>query len=196
MEKSSILERIETIALFSLLNQSGFPVPAAEGTALPVFTDVFADIGDEQSLDESLSTFSGHMKNIARILENADKNTLVLLDELGSGTDPQDNNVIRVFSWEGRPESFEWDGSDEADNIVEDGTYEMLICSEDSAGNRCEVKIPGIISDTSVVKAFLTMESSAMSPNGDGKKDIQLFNVKLSPPEGVGKLALCHKERG
>ena len=87
---------LKTIALFSLLNQSGFPVPAAEGTALPVFTDVFADIGDEQSLDESLSTFSGHMKNIARILENADKNTLVLLDELGSGTDPQEGGAIAM----------------------------------------------------------------------------------------------------
>lgn len=87
---------LKTIALLSLLNQTGFPVPASDGTALPVFTGVYADIGDDQSLDESLSTFSGHMRNIARILEKADENTLVLMDELGSGTDPQEGGAIAM----------------------------------------------------------------------------------------------------
>ena len=87
---------LKTIALLSMLNQSGFPVPAKEGTMLPIFTNVFADIGDEQSLDESLSTFSGHMKNIAHALKNADKNSLILLDELGSGTDPQEGGAIAM----------------------------------------------------------------------------------------------------
>ncbi len=87
---------IKTVALFALLNQSGFPVPAAEGTRLPVFENVYADIGDEQSLEQSLSTFSGHMKNIAAAVREADSRSLVLLDELGSGTDPQEGGAIAM----------------------------------------------------------------------------------------------------
>ena len=87
---------LKTVALFSLLNQSGWPVPAAEPTVLPVFDYVGCDIGDEQSLDQSLSTFSGHMKNIAGILGSATERSLVLLDELGSGTDPQEGSAIAM----------------------------------------------------------------------------------------------------
>lgn len=87
---------LKTIALFAMLNQSGFPIPAAEGTRLPIFTNIFADIGDEQSLDQSLSTFSGHMKNIARAVTKADSGSLVLLDEFGSGTDPQEGAAISM----------------------------------------------------------------------------------------------------
>lgn len=85
---------IKTFALLAMLNQTGFPVPAAEGTRLPVFSSLFADIGDEQSIDQSLSTFSAHMKNIAAAVKHADENSLVLLDELGSGTDPQEGGAI------------------------------------------------------------------------------------------------------
>ncbi len=87
---------LKTLALFTALNQSGFPLPAAEGTALPLCSGIFADIGDEQSLDQSLSTFSGHMKNIGQMLEHSDGQSLVLLDELGSGTDPQEGGAIAM----------------------------------------------------------------------------------------------------
>lgn len=87
---------LKTFALLSMLNQSGFPIPADEGTCLPVFSNVFADIGDDQSLDQSLSTFSGHMKNIAQAVNSATDKTLILLDELGSGTDPQEGTAIAM----------------------------------------------------------------------------------------------------
>lgn len=87
---------LKTFALFCLLNQTGFPIPAQEGTRLPVFKDIYCDIGDEQSLDQSLSTFSGHMKNIAETLNNASDKSLVLLDELASGTDPQEGSAIAM----------------------------------------------------------------------------------------------------
>ncbi|MCQ2576084.1 MAG: Smr/MutS family protein [Treponema sp.] len=87
---------LKTFALFSMLNQTGFPIPATEGSRLPVFKDIYADIGDDQSLDQSLSTFSGHMKNIAQAVKNADSDSLILLDELGSGTDPQEGTAISM----------------------------------------------------------------------------------------------------
>ncbi len=87
---------LKTIALFSMLNQSGFPILANEGSRLPFFTSIFADIGDEQSLDNSLSTFSAHMKNLGEMTERANDTSLLLLDELGSGTDPQEGAAISM----------------------------------------------------------------------------------------------------
>ena len=87
---------LKTFALFSMLNQTGLPIPAAEGTRLPVFSNVFADIGDSQNMDMNLSTFSGHMKNIAEAVSGAGEDTLILLDELGSGTDPQEGTAIAM----------------------------------------------------------------------------------------------------
>ncbi len=87
---------LKTVALFVLLNQAGFPLPCAEGTRLPVFESIFADIGDDQSIDQNLSTFSSRMKNIALTLDNANSKSLVLLDELGSGTDPLEGSAISM----------------------------------------------------------------------------------------------------
>lgn len=85
---------LKTAALFAIMNQTGWPIPAGEHSRLAFFDYIACDIGDEQSLDESLSTFSAHMKTISEILDHAGSHSLVILDELGSGTDPQEGSAI------------------------------------------------------------------------------------------------------
>ncbi len=99
---------LKTLGLCILMFQSGMPIPAHEDSIMPVFSGVFVDVGDEQSMEQNLSTFSSHMTNMAEFLDKVDANSMVLLDELGAGTDPTEGSALGIGILEYLKERSAW----------------------------------------------------------------------------------------
>ncbi len=120
---------IKTMGLLSIMAQCGLMIPVKQGSQLKVFEKIYADIGDEQNIEQSLSTFSSHMANLIYILDSADKNTLVLIDEIGAGTDPQEGSAL---------------GMALMDCLLQKGAY-CLITTHYSELKKYAMEQPGVI---------------------------------------------------
>ncbi len=167
---------LKTVGLLSIMAQCGYLIPAHESSQICVFSDVLADIGDEQSIEQSLSTFSGHIKNITQILEHIGDRTLVLMDELGSGTDPAEGAALAVSIIE---------------NMRKTGTKIM------ASTHYAELKIFAL--DTKGVQnASCEFDVQTLKPTYKisvgvpGKSNAFLISEKLGLPEQIIKVAQVH----
>lgn len=133
---------LKSLGLFSALTQSGVPVPVGKGTSIAIFDDLFADIGDEQSIESSLSTFSAHVRNLSEVLRSASANSLVLIDELGSGTDPIEGAAL---------------GGAILENLTRRGTISVAT-THLGALKELALEVPGI------VNASLQFDAVALAP--------------------------------
>ncbi len=133
---------LKTVGLLVLMNQWGLEIPAAEGSELPVLARVLVDIGDDQSIANSLSTFSGHMKALSTIIERSDSSSLVLLDEIGSGTDPSEGSALAMAV---------------LDHLLEAGAL-VVATTHHGIIKRYGYSKPGIIN------ASVTFDSATLSP--------------------------------